>query len=157
MSNRIAVFNDGRVQQLSGPNELYETPVNSFVASFIGENNTFTGTVKELASGSAKIETSTGEIIIANPIAVSSAGEKSRISLRPERVNIDPTEQIENRFEAEIKEIIYHGDHTRVRVNLLGNDDFILKVPNASSNSKLHLGDKVNLGWSSQDCRALDY
>ena len=157
MSNRIAVFNDGKVQQLSGPNELYETPVNSFVAGFIGENNTFTGTVKELASGSAKVETSTGEIIIANPIAVSSAGEKSRISLRPERVNINPTEQIENRFEAEIKEIIYHGDHTRVRVNLLGNDDFILKVPNASSNSKLNLGEKVNLGWSSQDCRALDY
>ena len=157
MSNRIAVFNDGKVQQLSGPNELYETPVNSFVAGFIGENNTFTGTVKELASGSAKVETSTGEIILANPIAVSSAGEKSRISLRPERVNINPTEQIENRFEAEIKEIIYHGDHTRVRVNLLGNDDFILKVPNASSNSKLNLGDKVNLGWSSQDCRALDY
>ena len=88
MSNRIAVFNDGKVQQLSGPNELYETPVNSFVAGFIGENNTFTGTVKELASGSAKVETSTGEIILANPIAVSSAGEKSRISLRPERVNI---------------------------------------------------------------------
>ncbi|MDC3223201.1 ABC transporter ATP-binding protein, partial [Pelagibacteraceae bacterium] len=157
MSNRIAVFNDGKVQQLSGPNELYETPVNSFVAGFIGENNTFTGTVKELASSTAKVETSTGDIIIANPIAVSSAGEKSRISLRPERVNINPTEQIENRFEAEIKEIIYHGDHTRVRVNLLGNDDFILKVPNASSNSKLNLGDKVNLGWSSQDCRALDY
>ena len=76
---------------------------------------------------------------------------------RPERVNINPNEQIENRFEAEIKEIIYHGDHTRVRVNLLGNDDFILKVPNASSNSKLNLGDKLNLGWSSQDCRALDY
>ena len=73
------------------------------------------------------------------------------------RLRADPTEQIENRFEAEIKEIIYHGDHTRVRVNLLGNDDFILKVPNASSNSKLNLGDKVNLGWSSQDCRALDY
>ena len=50
MSNRIAVFNDGKVQQLSGPNELYEKPVNSFVASFIGENNTFTGTVKDMSA-----------------------------------------------------------------------------------------------------------
>ena len=40
MSNRIAVFNDGKVQQLSSPDELYEKPVNSFVAEFIGENNT---------------------------------------------------------------------------------------------------------------------
>ena len=109
MSNRIAVFNDGKVQQLSGPNELYETPVNSFVASFIGENNTFTGTVKEIASGSAKIETDSGETIVANPIAVSSSGEKSRISLRPERVSIDPNEQLENKFTSEIREIIYRG------------------------------------------------
>ena len=58
---------------------------------------------------------------------------------------------------SEIKEIIYHGDHTRVRVNLLGSDDFILKVPNASSDHKLNLGDNLNLGWSSFDCRALDY
>ena len=157
MSNRIAVFNDGKVQQLSGPNELYETPVNSFVASFIGENNTFTGTVKEINSGSAKIETDTGETIIANPIAVKASGDKSRISLRPERVSIDPNDQLENRFTSEIREIIYHGDHTRVRVNLLGNDEFILKVPNASSDLKLNVGDKLDLGWSSHDCRALDY
>ena len=157
MSNRIAVFNDGKVQQLSGPNELYETPVNSFVASFIGENNTFTGTVKDINSGSAKIETDTGETIIANPIAVKASGDKSRISLRPERVSIDPNEQLENRFTSEIREIIYHGDHTRVRVNLLGNDEFILKVPNTSSDLKLNVGDKLDLGWSSHDCRALDY
>ena len=157
MSNRIAVFNDGKVQQLSGPNELYETPVNSFVASFIGENNTFTGTVKEISSDKAKIETDTGETIIANPIAVKASGDKSRISLRPERVSIDPNEQLENRFTSEIREIIYHGDHTRVRVNLLGNDEFILKVPNASSDLKLNVGDKLDLGWSSHDCRALDY
>ena len=109
------------------------------------------------ASGSAKIETDSGETIVANPIAVSSSGEKSRISLRPERVSIDPNEQLENKFTSEIREIIYHGDHTRVRVNLLGNDDFILKVPNASSDLNLNVGDKLDLGWSSHDCRALDY
>ena len=157
MSNRIAVFNDGKVQQLSGPNELYETPVNSFVASFIGENNTFTGTVTEIASGSAKIQTDSGDTIFANPIAVNTSGDKSRISLRPERVSIDPNEQLENQFTSVIREIIYHGDHTRVRVNLLGNDEFILKVPNASSDLDFNIGDKLDLGWSSHDCRALDY
>ena len=48
MSNRIAVFNDGKVQQLSSPDELYEKPVNSFVAEFIGENNTFAGEVSDI-------------------------------------------------------------------------------------------------------------
>ena len=49
MSNRIAVFNDGKVQQLSSPDELYEKPVNSFVAEFIGENNTFGGEVSDIS------------------------------------------------------------------------------------------------------------
>jgi putative spermidine/putrescine transport system ATP-binding protein len=48
MSNRIAVFNDGVVQQLSTPDELYERPENSFVAQFIGENNKLKGTVTEI-------------------------------------------------------------------------------------------------------------
>ena len=48
MSNRIAVFNDGVVQQLSSPDELYERPQNSFVAQFIGENNKLKGNVLEV-------------------------------------------------------------------------------------------------------------
>jgi len=157
MSNRIAVFNDGHVQQLSGPNELYETPVNSFVAEFIGENNTIIGTVKEVSGDQAKVETEQGESVIANPIAVQAAGDKTKISLRPERVMINPSDNLENKFEASVAEIIYHGDHTRVRVNVLNNDQFILKIPNASDDIKLNLNDKIKLGWSSHDCRALDY
>ena len=48
MSDRVAVFEDGRIQQLAPPDELYESPQNSFVAQFIGENNTLEGTVKEI-------------------------------------------------------------------------------------------------------------
>jgi putative spermidine/putrescine transport system ATP-binding protein len=156
MSNRIAVFNDGYIQQLSNPNDLYETPVNSFVAEFIGENNTITGTVKEISGGQAKVEADTGEIVIANPVAVSSVGEKTKMSLRPERVSINPSD-LENKFEATVKEIIYHGDHTRVRVNILNDDQFILKIPNSSDEIKLNVEDKVQLGWTGHDCRALDF
>jgi putative spermidine/putrescine transport system ATP-binding protein len=156
MSNRIAVFNDGHIQQLSGPNELYETPVNSFVAEFIGENNTIVGTVKEITEGKAKVETNTGETVIANPIAISSVGDKTKMSLRPERVSINP-ENSENTFDAIVEEIIYHGDHTRVRVNILNDDQFILKIPNSSDEIRLNVKDKVQLGWSGYDCRALDF
>jgi putative spermidine/putrescine transport system ATP-binding protein len=53
MSDRVAVFNDGVIQQLAPPDELYEAPQNSFVAQFIGENNTLEGTVKEIKDGIA--------------------------------------------------------------------------------------------------------
>jgi putative spermidine/putrescine transport system ATP-binding protein len=79
------------------------------------------------------------------------------MSLRPERVMINPATDLENKFDASVAEIIYHGDHTRVRVNILDDDQFILKIPNSSDDIKLNVNDKIQLGWSSYDCRALDY
>ena len=112
MSNRIAVFNDGKVQQLSSPDKLYEEPVNSFVAEFIGENNTFQGEVADISEKKCKIKLNSGDEILANPIRVKSKGEKSIVSLRPERAIIDPDDKMDNKFTGKIEEVIYHGDHT---------------------------------------------
>ena len=156
MSNRIAVFNDGKVQQLSSPDELYEAPVNSFVAEFIGENNRFSGEVTEILNGKCKVKLDSGAEIMANPIRVKSKGEKTIVSLRPERAVINPENNMDNKHKGKIEEVIYHGDHTRVRLNLLGNNEFILKVPNSSARMDIKLGNEINIGWNSQDSRALD-
>ena len=156
MSNRIAVFNDGKVQQLSSPDKLYEEPVNSFVAEFIGENNTFQGEVADISGKKCKIKLNSGDEILANPIRVKSKGEKSIVSLRPERAIIDPDDKMDNKFTGKIQEVIYHGDHTRVRLNLLDNNEFILKVPNSSVRMDIKLGNEIKIGWNSFDARALD-
>mgnify|MGYP001164817649 FL=1 len=156
MSSRIAVFNDGKVQQLSTPDKLYEEPVNSFVAEFIGENNTFAGEVTDISDGKCKVKLDTGGEIISNPISVKSKGEKTKVSLRPERAIIDPEEKMDNKHKGKIEEIIYHGDHARVRLNLLGNKEFILKVPNSSARMDIKRGNEIKVGWNSHDARALD-
>ncbi len=156
MSNRIAVFNDGKVQQLSSPDKLYEEPVNSFVAEFIGENNRFSGQVTDVSKDKCKVKLDDGSEILANPIVVKSSGEKTIVSLRPERALINTKEKMENNFKGKIEEVIYHGDHTRVRLSLLGNKDFILKVPNSSANMDIKLGNQINVSWNSFDARALD-
>jgi len=156
MSNRIAVFNDGKVQQLSSPDKLYEEPVNSFVAEFIGENNTFSGEVIDISKDKCKIKLNSGAEILANPIRVKSKGDKSIVSLRPERAIIDPEEKMDNKHKGKIEEVIYHGDHTRLRLNLLGNNEFILKVPNSSARMDIKLGNEIQIGWNSFDARALD-
>ena len=102
------------------------------------------------------METKSGETVYAKPIAINNIGEKTSISLRPERVILNPDDKIPNRFKGKVKEIIYHGDHTRVRVNLLGQNNFILKVPNSSDISDIYEGDMMNLGWEIKDSRALD-
>ena len=155
MSNRIAVFNDGKVQQLSSPDKLYEEPVNSFVAEFIGENNTFGGEVTDISKDVCKVKLQNGEIL-ANPISVTSKGDKTTVSIRPERALINPKDKMDNNQTGKIEEVIYHGDHTRVRLDLLGNKEFILKVPNSSNELDLKLGNEIKVGWNSQDARALD-
>lgn len=156
MSDRIAVFNDGKIQQLASPPMLYEQPDNAFVASFIGENNTFIGTVRELTDETCVVEVK-GQPIHALPILVAGKGNKSTLSLRPERVTIGPEAgSLPNIFDAKVLELIYLGDHIRARVDVLGNEEFIIKVPNAAKHHTLSVGDTIQVGWALNDCRALD-
>jgi putative spermidine/putrescine transport system ATP-binding protein len=157
MSNRIAVFNDGVIQQLASPEDLYERPMNAFVANFIGENNRLRGTVQERANGTCVVKTDDGAIVNALPVNVGEVGERTTLSLRPERVTVRPgTGACPNVFEAKVEELIYLGDHVRTRVNLLGHDDFIIKIPNSEGHQHLSVGETVPVGWQAEDCRALD-
>lgn len=157
MSNRIAVFNDGVVQQLSTPDALYERPENAFVAGFIGENNRLMGTVREVNGESCVVDVDGGGNVVALPVNIGGVGERTTLSLRPERVTINPPEgSVPNVFEGTVEELIYLGDHIRSRVNVCGHDDFIVKVPNASGHAALTEKTKVKVGWEFEDCRALD-
>ncbi|RYI16662.1 MAG: ABC transporter ATP-binding protein, partial [Acetobacteraceae bacterium] len=90
MSDRVAVFNDGRIQQLAPPSDLYERPDNSFVAQFIGENNKLLGTIEELNGDKALVRLATGELIDATAVNVNEKGGKTLVSIRPERVEFKP-------------------------------------------------------------------
>ena len=158
MSDRVAVFDDGRIQQLAPPDQLYEAPENSFVAQFIGENNTLDGVVKEIKGGVAMIQLDSGELIQAKPINVTKAGERTRVSIRPERVEFDKSRMKEGAFtlKAEVLEFIYMGDIFRTRLRVAGRDDFIVKTRNAPDQVRLTPGTQIEIGWLPEDCRALD-
>ena len=159
MSNRIAVFNDGVVQQLSTPDELYERPVNSFVAQFIGENNKLKGTVAEISKDKvATVKLESGDIVKALAINVGNKGERTLLSVRPERVEINPAKgSADVVLKGRIAELIYLGDHIRARLEVAGHNDFIVKVPNKSKGGGVEEGLEVKVGWKADDCRALDY
>ena len=156
MSNRIAVFNDGVVQQLSTPDILYEKPENSFVAKFIGENNTLNGVVKEINGSTCVVDLDNNHgVVNALKVNVSEVGEKTQLSIRPERVSIGSNNNSSNAFTGKIEELIYLGDHIRARLDVCGNNEFIVKVPNEGSFNHKE-GDTLNLSWNSDDVRALD-
>ena len=155
MSNRIAVFNDGVVQQLSTPDILYEKPENSFVAEFIGENNTMVGTLKKDEGEYCEVDIDGGGSVKAKKINVGNIGEKTKLSVRPERVTINSSTDL-NKFNGEVKELIYLGDHIRARLSVCGNENFIVKIPN-EGNLNLNEGSNISVSWSKEDIRALDY
>ena len=158
MSDRVAVFEDGRIQQLAPPDKLYEEPQNSFVAQFIGENNTLEGTVKEINNGVALVELDDGELIDCKPVNVSKPGERTRVSIRPERVEYNKERLSEgaHTLKAEVLEFIYMGDIFRTRLRVAGNDEFIIKTRNAPDQVRLQPGQQIEIGWLPEDCRALD-
>ncbi len=158
MSDRIAVFNDGRIQQLAGPEDLYERPENSFVAQFIGENNTLEGKIEEISGNACTVRLDNGDLIDAIPVNVSKPGERTRVSIRPERVEINPARLPEgaHMLDAEVLEFIYMGDIYRTRLRVAGTDNFVMKYRNAADQGKLTPGQKVRIGWLPEDCRALD-
>ncbi len=158
MSDRVAVFNDGRIQQLAPPEELYEKPLNRFVASFIGENNTLKGVVETIDGGACTVRLPTGELLDATPVNVTRPGEATTVSIRPERVEFKPESLPPGAqtLEAEVLEFIYMGDIFRTRMRVAGNDEFIMKCRNSPGQRRLAPGERVRLGWLASDCRALD-
>jgi len=156
MSNRIAVFNDGVIQQLASPEDLYERPENAFVAQFIGENNRLLGRVTEINDSLCTVEVENATVQ-ALKVNVEQQNQNTTLSLRPERVTINPpADSCPNIFSAKVEELIYLGDHIRSRVNVLGHDDFVIKVPNSAGHQHLRTGESVQIGWLAEDCRALD-
>lgn len=158
MSDRVAVFNDGVIQQLAPPDELYERPDNSFVAQFIGENNKLPGKIEEIAGGRATVRLDTGELIDATPVNVEAAGQRTLVSIRPERIEflperLDPAAHL---IDAEVLEFIYMGDQFRTRLRVAGSNDFVMKSRNTQGQTRLTPGETVRIGWHPQDARALD-
>src|SRR6056297_1729327 len=158
MSDRVAVFDDGKIQQIDPPDVLYERPQNSFVAQFIGENNTMEGTIKEIKGETCIVELDDGEIIDAKPVNVDKVGDRTLVSIRPERVEIDKDRLQEgaHTLKAEVLEFVYMGDIFRTRLRVAGQDDFIIKTRNAPDQQRLEPGQNIEIGWLPEDCRALD-
>lgn len=159
MSNRIAVFNDGVIQQLAEPDDLYERPSNAFVAGFIGENNRLEGKVDAIDGNYCDVTLTTGEKIKALAVNVKEPNEKTLLSLRPERVLINPSDalSLDTQISGRVEELIYLGDHIRTRLSVAGRDDFVVKISNRESQQFPKPGETVSLSWQSEDCRALDF
>lgn len=168
MSDRIAVFNDGIVQQIDRPAALYEHPVNSFVAQFIGENNVLAGTVETVEKQYCRVVLAGGGAVTARAVNVSGAGASTSLSVRPERIAIIPdgtSGDEPNRLPAKVQNTIYLGDHALAVLDVADNREFMVKLQPGTHDSlragsltadSLRPGDDVFITFRPEDCLALD-
>jgi putative spermidine/putrescine transport system ATP-binding protein len=158
MSDRIAVFNDGNIHQLDSPDELYENPKNSFVAQFIGENNQVPGKVVELKQEYCDVQLNGGSTVSALPVNIAGVGSQTMLSVRPERILVEPAEEhCENILAARVEELIYMGDYTRMRITLLDESaEMVVKLPVFRQGDRIQTGMNIRVGWSTEHCRALN-
>ena len=157
MSDRVAVFHQGEIQQVAAPRVLYEEPCNAFVANFVGENNRINGELLSRSGERCVVRLPQGETIEALAVRVGQPGEPVSLSVRPERVRLNGTgAECANRLPGRVAEFIYLGDHVRVRLEVAGQTNFFVKLPIAELDPRLQVGDPLSLGWPVEHVRALD-
>ena len=156
ISDRIAVFDQGRIQQLAPPAQLYEAPESVFVAQFLGETNCMAGTVAHIAEATCQVVLEDGAYVRAAPAAGLQRGDRTIVCVRPEAIELGAVRHDgPNQFRAEVLERIYLGDHLRLRLRVCGGDGFLVKLHRNSTIPALQVGDVCFVRWQPEDCRAL--
>lgn len=155
MSDRVAVFAHGRIQQIAPPDDIYEHPANAFVADFVGDNNRLSGVVRSRDGEEYEVDCN-GLVLQAVAKSEHGIGDEVLVVFRPENGVINhPIPPAPNRFDVKITERIYLGDHLRLRCQLTNGDLITVKISNKSHLSACRTGSAISLYWSGMDCYVL--
>jgi len=120
MSDRIAVFNKGQIEQIGTPNEIYDHPTSRFVADFIGETNLLDGTIETSNANGLTLSLPGGKRILVAAGSGNPAGKAVTISLRPEKIRLGHEAASTNSMPVTILDSVYHGDHLRMVLDAEG-------------------------------------
>ncbi|MSO48004.1 MAG: ABC transporter ATP-binding protein [Thermoleophilia bacterium] len=149
MSDRIAVINDGIVEQCAGPREIYEHPSTAFVAGFIGTSNIVNLRVDRSVDGNAVMDVSEGNRIVAK--SDTKAGETLRVTVRPEKIHLsagglgDDASMVGGR----ISDVVYLGSMTQIMVDLATGDSLTVhRLNDEATTTEAKVGDTVTLHWA---------
>ncbi|MFV2175012.1 ABC transporter ATP-binding protein [Actinomadura sp. LOL_016] len=147
MSDRIAVMNEGRVEQVGTPRDVYERPATRFAAGFIGTSNVLDGEVVETSGGGAVIEHGNGGRIEVPGAAI---GTRVEVTVRPEKVRLATDEPPERlcRLRGTVTDVVYQGASTSYGVRTSAGANVSVFVQNAASADLVaDRGDEVWLSW----------
>ena len=152
MSDRIAVLEGGRVQQVGSAREIYEAPENKFVADFIGETNLIDVTVSNVEKGKGSCVLPGGAQIICSAAEGALVGS-GHLSLRPERIKI--TASGKGMLEGKTVRHIYLGTDLHIEVSLTSGSHVTVRMQNSTQIKIPNVGQSVGLDFEASSARLL--
>ena len=157
MSDRIAVMNDGRIEQCGPPTELYDEPANRFVADFIGESNFIDGKVTTHEGDATCVAVPGLGEVRARRRAAMDSGSAVAVTVRPEKIvtTADNAMPGMNVVSGTVSDVIFVGEMRRYVVALPGGQELVLKAQNRSGVQSFGRGDPITVAWSIDDCRVV--
>lgn len=157
MSDRIAVFHDGIIQQLADPKTLYRDPQNRFVAEFIGENNIIPCSLAGIENGRTVLRMADGTLLGVSEQPASSAKRDLAVSIRPEALSLaDRRGQAGvNSITGSARDVFFLGDHLRLTVEAFGGQLLTARIP-AHKARHFSPGEQVELECNMSECRLLE-
>jgi spermidine/putrescine transport system ATP-binding protein len=157
MSDTICIMRDGRIVQTGSPRNLYDEPLNRYVADFVGKSNFFIGEVLEADENGAAIKAEADRVLRGrNPKGAErlTSGERGVIAVRPELVQVlalggGADAGLDVSIEGCVKNRIFLGEHTEYLVETRGFGDLLALVPKHVEISRggFNPGDEVSIGW----------
>lgn len=153
MSDRVAIFQDGKIVQIDTPLMLYEQPTNTFTAGFIGENNILRGISKGCDdNGRIIITLNSGQNVHLLGSKAVQAGLPIEIAIRPEKLIVgNRAQNCVNQCNGTITNITYLGDHLRTIINIGNGETILLRKPLSDFETQPKPGDAILIGWDEKD------
>jgi len=161
MSDHVAVMNQGVFEQIDTPQNLYNEPDTPFVAQFVGDNNAWTGKIRQSNEYTAEVQTAEGNVFRTTLRQPMQPGDEVDLFLRPEAMLIQPDPGLSdlNRFEVIIKDILFDGANSRLLAHPLDTDtELLIALPQTRQFDYIQKGDKIEIGWNEMSgiCFAAD-
>ena len=156
MSDRICIMREGQIVQSGSPRELYDEPINRYVADFVGKTNFFSGAVVDISSSTVTVKSESGQVFVgAQPKGAANLtnGSKACVAVRPEMISINAADEINSNTEFAIlgwvMNRIFLGEHSEYLVATEGYGEVMVLSPKSieSINKSFAPGDNVSISW----------
>ncbi len=156
MSDRICIMREGQIIQSGSPRELYDEPINKYVADFVGKTNFFSGEVVDVKGSSITVKSESSQVFVGTQpkgAPIMAKGSKAFVAIRPEMISITAAAETSNStnitIQGRVMNRIFLGEHSEYLVATEGFGEVMVLAPKTieSINKSFAPGDNVSISW----------